>query len=69
MVRFKNQNVAETRARNELYKFSFEIVGILKIYDDHVDENVNSNFALIKLSFAITPSRSRHTIWAKYPVE
>ena len=50
MVRFKNQNVAETRARNELCKFSFEIVGILKIYDDHVDENVSSNFALSCLS-------------------
>ena len=39
-----------------------------KIYDRDVDNNITSkyNFAL-SLSLAIIPSRSRRTMWPKYP--
>ena len=40
---------------------------VVKIYDHDVDENVTTHIDLLcRKCFAIIPSRSRRTMWAKY---
>ena len=72
--RFSRQNDAGLRALTVVLCENFVLVvvlvleskALLKICDGDVGENVTSKYKFA-ISFAIIPSRSRCTLWLKYP--